>query len=275
VVVVREGPDGPCGGRDEPLRRLDELPQRPRLERRKQEREVQGEVELVLARPVERCHVLHREDVRLAEQDPARLVRVRKAAPAAEDLVRGGNVHAELEVLGDLVSHVDSKPGHSAVEPKAEDPVERLANRRRLPVEVGLLGKEVVQVVLPGAVVERPRWAAERRFPFVGRRAVGPRVGPDVPAPPRRVPGGARLKEPRMAVARVRGDEVEEETDPTRSRLLHEAVEIGERPEVGVDVAVVGDVVAPVGVWRGHRRVQPKAVDAEPLEVREARDEAR
>ena len=46
-----------------------------------------------------------------------------------------------------------------------------------------------------------------------------------------------------------------------------------ERAEVGVDGAVVGDVVAPVGVGRGHDRVEPDAVDAEPLEVVERVDD--
>jgi hypothetical protein len=40
-----------------------------------------------------------------------------------------------------------------------------------------------------------------------------------------------------------------------------------------VDGAVVGDVVAPVVVRRGHRGVEPDAVDAEPLEVVEPGDD--
>ena len=73
-----------------------------------------------------------------------------------------------------------------------------------------------------------------------------------------------------MAVAGVVGDEVEQDADAARAGLGDELVEVLERPQVRVDALVVRDVVAPVVVGRGERRVQPDAVDPEPLEVVEA-----
>jgi hypothetical protein len=49
--------------------------------------------------------------------------------------------------------------------------------------------------------------------------------------------------------------------------LDHETVEVVERAELRVDRAVVGDVVAPIGVGRRHDRAQPNRVDAEPIQV--------
>jgi hypothetical protein len=65
----------------------------------------------------------------------------------------------------------------------------------------------------------------------------------------------------------VRGDEVEQDADSSLTSVGNERVEVGERAEVGVHVAVVGDVVAPVLVRRREGGVQPDAVDTEPLEV--------
>ena len=45
-------------------------------------------------------------------------------------------------------------------------------------------------------------------------------------------------------------------------------VEVGERAEERVDVAVVGDVVAGVALRRGVERREPDRVDAELLQVR-------
>ena len=58
-----------------------------------------------------------------------------------------------------------------------------------------------------------------------------------------------------------------------RRGLGDQLVEVGERAERRVDVVVVGDVVAEVGVRRDGDRAQPDAVDAEPLQVVEPLDD--
>src|SRR4029078_437396 len=110
--------------------------------------------------------------------------------------------------------------------------------------------------------------------PVFGRAAVGRRVGPDVEVAVARIARAERVDEPRVAVAGVVGDEVQQHADPARARLRDELVEILERAEVGVHALVVADVVAPVVVGRGERRVEPDAVDPEPLEMVQARGDA-
>jgi len=70
-----------------------------------------------------------------------------------------------------------------------------------------------------------------------------------------------------MPVARVVGNEVEEDPDAARTRLAHELVERAEIAEVRVDVPVVRHVVAPVEVRGGVDGQQPDAVDPEPSQV--------
>ena len=67
--------------------------------------------------------------------------------------------------------------------------------------------------------------------------------------------------------------EVEQHPDVALAGLGDELVEVGERPEDGLDVLVVGDVVAPVGIGRHRGGVQPQPVDAEPGQVVEVLDD--
>jgi hypothetical protein len=57
------------------------------------------------------------------------------------------------------------------------------------------------------------------------------------------------------------------------ARLDDQFLEIGKRPELWMDVVVVRDVVAPIGVRRREGRAEPHGVDAEPLQVVELRDQ--
>ena len=60
---------------------------------------------------------------------------------------------------------------------------------------------------------------------------------------------------------------------PRAARLAHQRVEVVEGAEVGIDVAVVGDVVAPVPVGRaGDRREPEPALDARPAPDGESLD---
>ena len=61
---------------------------------------------------------------------------------------------------------------------------------------------------------------------------------------------------------------------PRRPASRDQLVEVLERAERRVHGGEVGDVVAPVLVRRGHRRIEPDAVDPQPFEVVEVRDHA-
>ena len=135
------------------------------------------------------------------------------------------------------------------------------------PVEVGLRREEVRQEVLARRLVQLPRRAAEVRLPVVRRAAAGRRVRPHVVVAVPGVAARAGVLEPRVAVARVVGDEVEQDADPALAGRGDQRVEVLERAEVRVHGRVIADVVAPVVVRRRHRRIQPDPVDPEPLQV--------
>jgi hypothetical protein len=273
VVVVRERPHRPgrCGQRL--LCQLDHAAQGAGGERRVEEREVEGEVELVVVRSVEGGHLVHVQHVRLSDEQAPRLVPVGERTPAPDHLVGSVDVrrreqrHAtsggcvpEAEVLDRPVDDVDAEARDPAVEPEAQDAVELVAHGGDLPVQVRHLGQEAVQVVALPALVELPGGAAEDRAPV--RRT----VGPDVPV-------AVLAEEPGMPVARVVRDQVEQDADPAPPGLGDEEVDVVQRAEVRMDARVIRDVVAPVLVRRREGRVEPDPVDAEPLEIVELVDQ--
>ena len=78
---------------------------------------------------------------------------------------------------------------------------------------------------------------------------------------------GPRLGEPRVPVRRVVRDPVDDDADPAPVARGDERVEVRERAEHRVDVAVVRDVVAEVGHGGGEERRQPDRLDRHRLEV--------
>ena len=105
---------------------------------------------------------------------------------------------------------------------------------RVLPVEVGLLAGEQVQVVLAGGLVVAPRPGRRRTTPSWSARRpaspgveAGPRRPPPVPVALRVVRRRARLDEPRVLVGGVVDDEVHHEPHAAVVQRRRERVEVG------------------------------------------------
>ena len=79
------------------------------------------------------------------------------------------------DVLAEPVHDVDAKTVDAAIEPEARLVVHGRHDLWVRPVQVGLLGQEEVQVVLPGGVIEGPGRCplAELGQPVVGRTSPG------------------------------------------------------------------------------------------------------
>ena len=145
------------------------------------------------------------------------------------------------------------------------------------PVEVRLLGREQVQVPLARRAVRLgdpgPARAAEDRLPVV-RRQVAARAAarpePE-PVPLRRARAAAASASMNHGcwIGAVIGHHVDDDPDAERVRLGDQRVRVRERAEHGLDVAVVGDVVAGVGHRRRVPGVEPDRVDAQLGQVRQ------
>ena len=75
--------------------------------------------------------------------------------------------------------------------------------------------------------------------------------------------------EPVVLVGGVVDDEFGDDPQAALLGFLDEAAEILHRPEIGIDVAVIGDVVAVVAAGGGVERQQPQRGDAEILQIPE------
>ncbi len=87
-------------------------------------------------------------------------------------------------------------------------------------------------------------------------------------------PSRERRTEPRVLVARMVGDEVDDHAQPQGGGPLDERVGVGERPQQRVAVAGVRDVGAAVGPGGRAERREPDRVDAQPGQVVEPGGEA-
>ena len=206
--------------------------------------------------------------VGLGEQDAVGVLGVDGRPDPAEEVVRLGEVLAVGALPLVEVGHgVEAEAVEAEVEPEAKDVEHRLLDLGLLVVEVGLVGEEAMPVVGAGRLVPGPvgRLGVEEDDPGVAVAVV--RVRPDVPVALGRVAAGAGLLEPRVVGGGVVHDEVGDHADAALVGGVDEQADVLERPVVGVDLLVVGDVVAAVTQGRPVHRQEPDAVDPEPLEV--------
>ena len=187
LVVVGEHPRRPAGAHDA-LDMGDARAPGAGLPRHGERLEVEGEVQLVAVAEIGGDQ-LRPGEVDLADHHAVAGILVEHRADPAQQRVRPrvvvGAHHVEVAaddvglgdvgqrgVLADEVHDVRAEAVDAAVQPEAQHVVHRADHLRVVPVEVGLLGQEGVQVPLPGGRVPRPRGAAaERGGPVVGRDA--------------------------------------------------------------------------------------------------------
>ena len=254
--------------------------------------EVEGRVHLVRAQVPREPLLVGEPD--LADQHPRVGVGVGDRAPrpvdvvqlvAVEERVLAGRVLAtrvgERGVLDRHGGRVDAHAGHAAVEPEPQHVLVLAPHVGVVPVQVGLLGREQVQVPLAGGAVRvgrpGPGAAGEAGLP-VGRRqltvlaAAGPEPEPLALRGSRA--GGERGAEPLVLVGDVVGHDVDDRADAERGRLGDEPLCLVDRAEGRVDHAVVGDVVAAVGERGGVPRGEPDGVHAERRQVGQPRPDA-
>ncbi|GLW13671.1 hypothetical protein Stsp01_04140 [Streptomyces sp. NBRC 13847] len=157
--------------------------------------------------------------------------------PAVADVRQAGR-------LDHAVRDIDPEAVHPQVEPEAHDGLELGVHLRVVPVQIGLFGGEEMEVPV-AALGAGPGWAAEDRLPVVGREfaAGAPARAEDVA-----LPGEFGVQEPRVPVGGVVRHDVD---DHPQAQLMGAAQQCGgvvEGAEERVDGAVVGDVVAAVGL---------------------------
>ena len=188
---------------------------------------------------------------------------------------------AAVDILGKRMGHIDAEAVGAAVAPEAQSGFEVLVDLGVLPVEVGLLYSEEVQI--PFAVANRlPRRAAEGRLPAVGGQlpVLAPARAEDVAVALRRA--GARCErcaEPFVLGRRMVGHDVHDHLHAGGVGGCSHLVEVFERAQARVHVAVVRHIISAIDKGRRVERREPDGIDAKSGQVidlcRDARDVAK
>jgi len=176
-----------------------------------------------------------------------------------------------LEQVGD---GIQPQAVDTFVEPEAEGADHLVLNGHIVEVQIGLVAEEAVPEVLTRQRVPRP----VRRLGVSENDAsafVFPvRIAPHVVIVERRLWALASGLEPGMLVRRVVHDQLGDDPQPAIVGRLDERLEVLDVAVGGLDVQIVGNVVAVVSLWGGIRRQQPQRGYAEILQVVELLDEA-
>ena len=92
-----------------------------------------------------------------------------------------GGLSVRLGSSNKRVDGIEAETGNAALVPEAGDVQHGVVDRGIAPVQVGLLGIEIVVIPLAGFRVVSPAGTAEFGIPVVGRLIVALAVAPDIP----------------------------------------------------------------------------------------------
>ena len=238
------------------------------------EREVERHVALV-AVPEVRQHVL-RPLVRLGQEHPVVVALVQLGPHPLQDVVGLG----EVLVVGALALYevgngVQAQSVHAGVEPELHHVHNGLEDLRVLEVQVRLVGEKTVPVVLLRLFVPGPVGPLRVGEDDAGVLVLVRRVAPDVVvAPGGALRGLAGALEPGVLVRGVVYDQLRYDLEAQVVRLADEGPEVAFGAVVGVDVLVLGDVVAVVPLGRGVEGHHPDGRYAQVPDVLQALGEA-
>ncbi len=215
-------------------------------------------------------HVL-RPLVGLGQQDLALGIGIELLAQPLDDGVRLRQVLVVGAVaLAQIGDGVEPEAVDAGVEPALHHLHDGPHHARIVEIEVRLVREEAMPVELAGLRIPGPvrLLGIGEDDPRIEVFLVG--IAPDIPAARARIRRAAACAlEPRMLVRSVVDDEFGDDAEAALLGLLDEALEVLHRAEIGIDVAIITDVVAVVAAGRGIERQQPQRGDAELLQIAE------
>ena len=181
--------------------------------------------------------------------------------------IGSGEHSTAIQGLGDLTDDVHAESVNSAVHPPVHHLVDRLAKFGSFPIEVGLLGRELMEVVFTALRIIGPRGSTKIAPPAIG---FGSDLAGDMPFlcghPPIPVCFVAGFvtgfDEPRVLIRGVIDHQIHDDFQTQAVGSAEQFIHVIESAEHGVDVLVVGNVVAVIVLGRYVHGAQPNYVNA-------------
>ncbi len=189
-------------------------------------------------------------------------IRIALLVGAGQDGVVG-----QFRIFKKSVDRIKAEAGDAAFVPPPRGVEHGFLKRRIAPVQIRLLGVEVVIVVLLGGGIEFPCRPTEKRNPVVGRLSRSLAVAPDVPVAMGRRPRRFRIDKPWVLVGAVIYNKVEDDSHALLLPLRDHSVEVSERSIHRINVLVVGDVITEIYLRRGKARADPDCVHSQVVQV--------
>ncbi len=186
---------------------------------------------------------------------------------------------AQILVVGALALHevgdcVEPKAVDAHVQPEAHDLEDSAHHLRIVEIQIRLMAEEPVPIILLGDRIERPVRTLGVDKDDACAQVFLIRIAPDIKVPFRGAGRrAARGLEPGVLVRGMIDDELCHHPESEAVRLSQHGSKIVECPVLGMNVLVVGDVVAVILEGRGVERHQPDGIDAEVADIPELRCE--
>src|SRR5690606_20025990 len=213
-------------------------------------------------------HVL-RPLVCLGQQQAARRIGIKFGAEFLDDRVRFGEILVVGALaLAELRNGIEPEAVHPLVQPEMHDLGDGIHDIRVVEIGVWLLRVVALTVIGAGLRITGPvrLLGIGENDPRIGVFLV--RIAPDIPVPvPRSRPAAARPLEPWMLIGGVVDDQFNDDPKAAPFRLCQEAAEVRHRTEGGIQLAVIGNVIAVVEPRAFVEGQQPKRRHAERLQV--------
>lgn len=235
--------------------------------------EVEHHVELVAGVRSEELALLGMRHVDLAQHHRVAPAAGHEGAELLHDLV-GIHGHGFRRCVGRVLRQEGDGVNAEAVHPQLQPETHRAENLvhdlRVGHVEVRLVGVEVVQVPLAGAVVARPDAVLLVREDDLVGGVPGVGVAPDVVVAVGVVLARAGFLEPRVLVGGVVDEQVDDDPDAAVVRRADDLHEFAVVAQSWIDPVEILDVVAVIPVGARVEGHQPEGVDAELRQVVDA-----
>jgi hypothetical protein len=158
---------------------------------------------------------------------------------------------------------IHPEPVDAQLHPKAGDPLDLGPHPGVRDVEIGLVGEEVMEVVLTGFSVSSPNallgFGEHERQVLV----LDGLFSPDVIVSILGLRVAARLLKPRMLIRGVVDHEINDHSHPSLVCLAQHDHEVTKGPEPIVDSVIVGDVISVVAIRRRIEGHEPDASDSD------------
>jgi hypothetical protein len=170
-------------------------------------------------------------------------------------------------IFPDLVDDVAAETVDAAVKPEAKDAFHFFQNAGAPPIEIGLLDPEDMQIPGSGGRHISPSAPAEIAGPVVGGQGIA-----FFPDPPKiiiaiRAIGFLGFKEPFVLIGGMIDHEIHHHSDAPFLGFGDEKIHVRQGPEFRIDILIIGDIIAIIGVGGFIDWGEPNDADSEVFEI--------